>query len=517
MEFIIGTAEAGKRLDVALKSLLPEQSRGRIQKAIRDGFLWSDSRQLTDPASKATLGQRLAFELPDGQTAIAPSDGPLDVIWRDEHLAVCAKPPGLTVHPCPSCNEDTLANRLLAIFPELAKQEGERPGIVHRLDKDTSGLLLVALSEECRQKLATAFAEREIKKEYLALAAGNAPDSGGCAAPIGRHPALKTRMAIVAENHGGKPALTEWEKLWHNDRLSLLRVAIHTGRTHQIRVHLASQGLPIAGDKVYAPKAVAEMAPRQMLHAWRLEFAHPFTAEPLSFCLRPPADFFQTALASSEKMLPVVITGNQGCGKSAFCKALAALGEPTISADQIVADLYAGKSAATEWIESHLGDAAINADGSVNKPALFKILQERPWLRQELESAIHGLVLAKILQFWQENQDRPFAIAEIPLYFESDLSRHIPFKPFVVGVNCPEETRWQRIAANRGWSIDKIKTLERWQWPEKKKMAACDLVIDNSGSKEDLDRAAARFIEELAAKKRQDGKLLERELERLCA
>lgn len=505
MELIVAPSDAGKRLDVVLKSAFPELSRVSLQRAIRDGACWSGSARLRDPAARLRSGQALVFEPPSAQAAsIQPADTAASVIWHDSHLAVCAKPAGLTVHPCPSCGEETLAHRMLASFPELAAFGGERPGIVHRLDKDTSGLIIVALDETARLKLAEGFGERRISKEYLALVAGIAPETGVCAESLGRHPSVKTKMAVVPEKRGGRSARTEWRRLWHNDRISLLQVRIHTGRTHQIRVHLAHAGLPILGDKVYAPSQVSALAPRQMLHAWKLAFDHPLTGEALRFSLAPPPDFLATIMDLSCKMQPVVVTGNQGCGKSSFCRQLHDIGLPSISADEVVAELYARKSVATEWIGRYLGEEALNPDGSVNKPELFKLLQARADLRREFETAIHGLVWARIQQFWQENMGKAAAVAEIPLYFESNYQGRMEPAPVVVGVSCPESIRWQRIRENRGWSPEKIKTLEQWQWPEAKKMAACDLVIPNRGAAEDLKKEAAAFVEDLKQKRERE-------------
>lgn len=505
MELVITPNDAGRRLDIVLKDAFPEVSRGSIQKAIRDGACWIGSDQLRDPAARVRSGQVLVFEPPLTRPARieAASEG-ARVVWQDAHMAVCAKPAGLTVHPCPSCGEETLAHRLLASFPELAALGGERPGIVHRLDRDTSGLIIVALDEASRLRLVEDFGERRINKEYLALVSGIAPETGACAEPLGRHPSIKTRMAVVTAQQGGKNARTEWRRLWHNDRISLLQVRIHTGRTHQIRVHLAHMGLPILGDRIYAPAHIAALAPRQMLHAWKLTFAHPLTGEPMRFSLPPPPDFLACIMDLSSRMQPVVVTGNQGCGKSSFCRELQELGLPAISADEVVAGLYARKSEATEWIGRFLGDGALNPDGSVDKPELFKLLQARADLRHEFETAIHGLVWARIQQFWQENRGREAAVAEIPLYFESNYQERPEAAPLVVGISCPEAVRWQRIRENRGWNLDKIKTLERWQWPEAKKMAACDLVIPNNGAAGDLGKEARAFLTSLEQKREQE-------------
>ncbi|MEG6594176.1 RluA family pseudouridine synthase, partial [Desulfovibrio sp. 1188_IL3213] len=244
------------------------------------------------PAAKVHMGQAVILNLPEHQGSLQPEEGHLELLWQDAHLVVCNKPAGLTVHPCPSCPEQTLVQRLLGRFPQLSRLEGQRPGIVHRLDKDTSGLLVVALTESDRLTLSEAFAERQVHKEYLALVSGLPPLEGQCREPLGRHPTAKIKMAVVPENRGGRQAFTEWRRLWSTDdnSVSLLAVRIHTGRTHQIRVHMAHMGHPLLGDRLYAPKAVQDMAPRQMLHAWRLNFTHPASGEDMRFTCPPPQD-----------------------------------------------------------------------------------------------------------------------------------------------------------------------------------------------------------------------------------
>lgn len=506
------------RLDALLSANVEGCSRASLQKAIKSGHCLRNARPEPDPAVKVKAGDSIAISLPEAVASLEPSEEALTILWDDRDLAVCVKPAGLSVHPCPSCQEMTLANRLVALYPELLAQGGERPGIVHRLDKDTSGLMLVALSEKARLQMAEAFAQRQVGKEYLALVSGVPPEKGECRLAIGRHPTLKTRMAAVPEDRGGRPARTEWRRLCQepHGKFSLLALRIYTGRTHQIRVHMAQLGYPILGDKLYAPKKIAAMAPRQMLHAWKLAFSHPRTGREMSFMEPPPADFIDAAIRNSAALLRIIVTGNQGCGKSSFCADLASLGLPEISADAIVRDLYGRKSAATEWISDHYGPDTLNPDHSVNKAALFAAMQAKPGLRADFENAIHGLVRERIEQFWQEHADKAAAVAEIPLYFESGYQKQKGPDDFIIGISCPQDIRWQRIRANRGWSDEKIATLESWQWPEAQKMASCDMVIANDGDAESLREKAARLsghIDSLLAA-RQDG--LRQSLYSLC-
>lgn len=511
---VISEDLAGQRLDAALTHILGHYSRGQVQKAIREGDCLLDGQVCVSPARKVRPGQVAEVEISVGTAPLTPSEVPLETLWRDGELAALFKPAGLTVHPCPSCREETLVHRLLGAFPQLAEQGGERPGIVHRLDRDTSGVMVIGLTDQSRRCLARSFARREVKKKYLALVSGEPVPSGQCCEAIGRHPTIKTRMAVVPESRGGRHAETTWRKLWQGRRCALLEVEIGTGRTHQIRVHMAHLGWPILGDGVYAPKAVAAVAFRQMLHAWQIELPHPAGGDRLHFCAEPPADFMDCALREGQVMQALVVTGNEGCGKSSFCHDLAQEGIPTVSADAIVSELYSGPGEAAAWIANHAGAGVITASGAVDKGELFKVLQRNPLLRPELEKVVHALVAQAIERFWQEHETDSCACAEIPLYFESSLPAIFQMRPFVVGISCPAGTRVGRIAASRGWSDEKIAAMESWQMPEDKKMKRCDLVIGNDGSREDLRRRAQELARRVTVGRRQE---LEDKLRRLCA
>lgn len=508
--FRVDAGKGGSRLDQALASRMPEISRSAIQKAIRAGGCRLDGELCLEPDRRLNGGENIVFFIVEEASPLVPEDGDLPIIWQDDYMAVCDKPPGLVTHPCPSCPKGTLVQRLLAHFPQLAEQGGERPGIIHRLDKDTSGLLLVALGESARLKLAKAFAERKIRKEYLAIVAGKPPEAGESLEPIGRHPSLKTRMAIIPENRGGKKAHTSWRRLWsaQDGSISLLAARIYTGRTHQIRAHLAHAGHPIIGDKVYAPKNIAGLAPRQMLHAWRLALEHPQTGELLRFTAFPPADFMEALAAASPSHCRVVVTGSQGCGKSTFCGLLANLGLPVISADAIVANLYRAGGPAADWLSLRFGDSAVNGDGSVDKSALFSLLREGG-ARREFENFVHSLVLDEVENFWaRANGEDKIPVAEIPLYFECGWDKRIKPRPFVIGLRCPREIRWQRIKESRGWDMEKIKTLENWQMPEDRKMRSCDLVIDNAGGEGRMEALAADAAQTIRGRQTANGKAL---------
>lgn len=489
----------GQRLDAFLRDSLKSFSRAALIKAIKAGQCKVDGQIVSDPAFRMRPGQCVEIEMIPPDTLPAAEDGPIHVLWTDGVVAVCDKPPYLTTHPCPSCQENTLVQRLLNRFDQLAAQGGQRPGIAHRLDKDTSGLIVIALDKNARLKLAEAFASHKVEKEYLALVAGVPPFSGECTEPVGRHPDIRTKMTVLAENRGGRPARTAWRLLWQSDdgKFSLVAVRIFTGRTHQIRVHFSHMGYPLLGDGIYAPATVKEMAPRQMLHSWRLGFHHPLSDRYALFQLPPPEDFLQTILNNSRQCSLIVVTGNQGCGKSSFCRYLAEKGVPVASADAIVATLYSGQGPASDWVRRNIGSRAIKPDGGVDKKILFGALEEKISLRKAFEAYIHALVLDEINQFWQKNSDRPFCVAEIPLYFECGWDKILIPRPLAIGINCPREERWERIALNRGWSLDKISTLESWQWDERRKMQACDIIVDNTGNEADLLAQAGEILARL--------------------
>lgn len=499
--FTVGEQDFGKRLDQLLKDNLPEISRVKLQKAIRCGKCLVDGCKVLDPASKTRTGQIVEFEQSETTTGIRAEDGKLKIIWQDGIIAVCDKPAGLTVHPCPSCPENTLAQRLLFRFPQLALLGGDRPGIAHRLDKDTSGLIVVALDELARLKLVEEFANREVEKEYLALVYGMPPETGECLKPVGRDMVNRTKMAVRAESHGGKAARSTWRRLWNSpdNKFSLLAVRIYTGRTHQIRVHLASLGFPILGDKLYAPICAREMAPRQMLHSWRLCLAHPASGQRIGFQTPPPEDFLQTIQKHATQMTRIVVTGNPGCGKSSFCENLEKAGLPVISADAIVAELYAKPGAISAWLEIRGYVEAFNADGSINKKELLQILGESQSVKEDFENIVHAYVRAEIEKFWAEAEKKSVcaAVAEIPLYFECGWNKGDRRRITSIGIHCPKQERWRRIMKSRGWSREKTEIIESWQMPEEKKMTLCDIVYNNGGDETMLGEAATNFLARL--------------------
>lgn len=292
----------GQRLDRALAALLPEFSRSYVQQLIEAGAvrLDADAAQtgavLDKSSRKVRAGEAGTIELrptPQSQ-AFVPEAMPLSVVHEDEHLLVIDKPAGLVVHPAPGNWRGTLLNGLLARDARAA--ELPRAGIVHRLDKDTSGLMVVARSRVAMEALVRMIAAREVSRQYLALAHGawQGAKQREVQGVIGRDPHNRLRMAVVDPGrHPGKPAHTTFELVHNAQGCCLLRCSLHTGRTHQIRVHAASIGHPLLGDALYGGASVAGAASmaRQALHAWRLAFAHPVGGERLEFRSSPAPDF----------------------------------------------------------------------------------------------------------------------------------------------------------------------------------------------------------------------------------
>ena len=282
----------GERLDVFLARLARDLSRSQARRLIDDGVVTVDGRQ-ERPSHRLAAGARVVANLPPSEVAELEAERiPFAIIYQDEDIIVVDKPAGLTVHPAPGHPSGTLVNALLTLVPELAaSRDNIRPGIVHRLDKDTSGLLVVARNERARTDLTRQLKERQVRKTYLALVQGvPQPAQGTIEAPIGRHPRNRKKMAVVA---GGREAETKYRVREALDRFALLEVEPVTGRTHQIRVHLAAIGHPVVGDAVYGKRS--PMVERQFLHAWRLAFDLPSSGRVVEFESPLPPDL-RTAL-----------------------------------------------------------------------------------------------------------------------------------------------------------------------------------------------------------------------------
>ena len=301
-EFHVATPEAGTRMDVFLAAHIPSMTRSQIQKLIDQGLV-----QVRGRAAKA--GQRLRageavflFKPPPVESELAPEDLPLGILYEDQSIAVVEKPAGMVVHPAAGNVRGTLVNALLYHLKDLSGVGGVlRPGIVHRLDKGTSGIMVVAKNDAAHKELTDQFKKREIRKIYFALVYGDVRENEGVVElPVGRHPRDRKRMSVRSPR--GKEALTRWQVVKRFGDVTLLEVVIKTGRTHQIRVHLNTIGHPVIGDRTYGnPRRLASISDRglramlaemkrQALHAGTLGFHHPLTREYMEFTSPLPGD-----------------------------------------------------------------------------------------------------------------------------------------------------------------------------------------------------------------------------------
>jgi 23S rRNA pseudouridine1911/1915/1917 synthase len=281
---------SGIRLDKFVGDRCPELSRTHAQKLIAAGFIIVNGRP-TKSSFKLTVGDRVAITIPSESPApLSPEPIPLRIVYENADLLVVDKPAGLAVHPAPGHPSHTLVNAVLNYLPALADADSVRPGIVHRLDKDTSGLIIVAKNRLAHENLSDQFKARSVSKSYIVLVKGKlTPESGVIEAAIGRDPSNRQRMAVVAK---GREARTEYRIIKYVGGYSLLEIRPQTGRTHQIRVHLAAIGFPVVGDAAYGVRS--PHLSRQFLHASRLGFSLPSTGQYVEFTSPLPPDLEKT-------------------------------------------------------------------------------------------------------------------------------------------------------------------------------------------------------------------------------
>jgi len=284
-------AEGGERIDRYLAQQRPDLSRAQVQRLIAGGQATINGRAVRASSQRVQAGDVIRLDVPPpAPPAAQAEDIPLAIVYEDDDVLVIDKPAGLVVHPAPGHADGTLVNAVLAHAPEAGDAGGDevRPGIVHRLDKDTSGLLVVAKNEHALRFLSSQFKERTAEKTYIALLHGHlSPARGEIDAPIGRDPRYRQRMAIVA---AGRAARTGYRVLRYAGDYTLVEAMLYTGRTHQIRVHFAGIGFPVAGDPVYGPRRSLPGLERQFLHAARLRLRLPSGGEPREFSSALPAE-----------------------------------------------------------------------------------------------------------------------------------------------------------------------------------------------------------------------------------
>ena len=288
-EFLAEKGDAGTRLDHFLAARIGNLSRSRIQALMEEGHVLVNAEPKLR-SCKIRGGEQIILTVPPAVSSEnLPEDIALEILFEDDDLIVINKPPGLVVHPAPGHAGGTLVNALLHHCTALSGIGGiERPGIVHRLDKETSGCLVAAKNDAAHQSLTGQFAGREVRKIYLAIASGILKKKKGTInVPLGRHPVYRQKMGVLLRG-GGREAVTDWLVLSELPCGTLVQCTLHTGRTHQIRVHLKHLGHPVVGDEVYGKRGAFS---RQMLHAWKLGFAHPRTGNALDFTAPIPPDF----------------------------------------------------------------------------------------------------------------------------------------------------------------------------------------------------------------------------------
>jgi len=291
----------GRRMDVVL-SEAAGISRSRAAALMEEGCCTLAGAECRKAGTKPPAGKEIRLIIPEAKDPIPQAeDIPLEILWEDADLAVVVKPRGMVVHPAAGHSGGTLVNALLGNLEELSGIGGEkRPGIVHRLDKDTSGVMMVAKNDETQAELSRMLKDREIEKHYLALTEGLMKEKEGrIEAPIGRSKKDRKKMAV---DPAGRPAVTEWKVIAEGKNCSLLDVHILTGRTHQIRVHMRSISHPVCGDPLYGYEKGAKV-PCLMLHAWKLRLVHPRTKEEKTFQAPPPEDFLK-GLKSNGVLFP---------------------------------------------------------------------------------------------------------------------------------------------------------------------------------------------------------------------
>lgn len=293
------------RCDVFLSEKISNLSRTSIQKLIKEKLVFVNGKNIK-PNVILEIGDEITVSIPDKkEITLVAEDIALDIVYEDDYIIIINKPRNMVVHPAAGNEEHTLVNALLN-HCKLSMINSERPGIVHRLDKDTTGLIVCAKDDETHLKLVEMFSNREINKKYLAICNGSfSKENGFIDKPIGRDE--KDRKKMNVKSKSGKEALTEYNVLISNLKYSLVDVTLHTGRTHQIRVHFSSLNHPIVGDETYGNKNEKIKANGQMLHSYYLEFLHPITEENLSFTVLPDEYFFsilnKTGLEFNEELL----------------------------------------------------------------------------------------------------------------------------------------------------------------------------------------------------------------------
>ncbi len=508
---VAGYGDRNTRLDKYWGTQLEQEgiSRGKAKDWIKAGLAAVNGVTCTKANYKIIGDEELTLRGEIEASSLIPEDKPLDIIYNDGKIAIVNKPAGLTTHPAPSCPTDTFVHRLIHHFPEIIGMDEWRPGIVHRLDKFTSGLIAVALNEHDRLALSASFADREVDKTYLAIVHGvPEKDFDEINMPIGRHPTHKIKMAVVLK--GGRDARSSYEVIWTDpaERASLVRVKIYTGRTHQIRVHMAHIGHPLVGDLVYGSqqhaqwitqgKPLSKMAQRQMLHAYSLSFNHPDTDEKMDFTLTPPDDFIDLLKTLNRSVQRVGLIGMPCSGKSTVLDILSEKKIPVFSADESVAKTYSKDGTGWEMIRQRFGNKFTESEtGNIDKKKIFEAICADSDVRREVMNIVHPIVKHDAFNFFKDNASSPIAVAEIPLLLEAGWHSDKSVDA-VLGIKCPASKRNNELREKRNLTPDTLATFDSWQWDEKAKLDCCTAVINNDSGIEELKENTDKALKILA-------------------
>ncbi len=494
--------KAGSRLDFFILQIIgPEKlSRARVQEWIKQGLVRVDGRVCLKPGQKLQQAQTVHIQVPDAGSDLQPLSGRLEIVYQNRELVVIDKQAGMSVHPAPSESGPTLINYLVHACPQLLSfPDRQRPGIVHRLDKDTTGLMVVALTRQARENLSRQFFLHRVEKKYLALVLGCVlKEQGVIDLPLARDERNKTRMTVAV---GGRRAVTSYRVLEKDAQSgwSVLKIDMQTGRTHQIRVHLSHLGHPVMGDSVYGgrhwealgwkKRFLPKLAHRQLLHSWFLGFEHPGSQQKLEFTRTAPKNFLRTLLWLKRKCQKAVITGSPGSGKSTVLALFQSMGCPVFDADACVERLYHPGHDGWLMLRRRFGSRFTPEDGRpVDRKALLAAILKDRSILDEVNHLIHPLVEGCLADFWDRNRDRRLAVAEVPLWFESGMDSP---DCLAVGIFCPDGLRLQRACQSRERHREVFFLLDGMQSTQAEKIQRCDLVLDNSQDAFELERRVA--------------------------
>jgi len=494
MQVVVTPENQGLRLDKFLVSQLADSdlSRARINKWIKQGRVWINGKLCQKSNQKVHSGDEVVVTVDDVSGTYEPVPGELDIKYLDSDLIVLNKPPGLNVHPAPSEINTTLVHHLLYHFPELYKQDPDRPGIVHRLDKDTSGLMLVGRTSRAVEELSSEIYNRKLYKKYLALVHGvPCKDSGEIEAPIGRDPVSKTRMKVLPKQ--GRQALSKYSLICvlGGGEFSLLQVGIVTGRTHQIRVHLSHMGLPILGDSLYGNREFkmlqkrcprfSSLISRQMLHSWKIGLYHPVTGKWLDFVQQIPRDFLRVLLQLENTCLKVGVTGSNGVARSRILQHLEG-GKIAVHSDSfaLCREFELGADG-WEMFWRTFGEKYFTpAENKLDKRKLFSEIRVSPQFRKEVLDLVKPMaehIMEKILQY---SPNTGIFAVEIPELCSVllDSRKYLDLLVFVYGENLVAKDI--RYCCNDNKSG--INSLPQELRPDKRQLAnEADLVVFDTG------------------------------------